>query len=208
MSILKKNLIFQVECAIHITDDDSPLVHLGNSETWKTIRNAAAIRDRDVRKMASEDGYPSIYYHRRCYQSFAGKGKIRPLNIVLHNELYMRAFAALGSENEISEEYRDILKRFVCEMYGCKTKGSDKPDINKLRYLMYCQKRGKVSYDSLPPCRNVLWHHVSRANYQVGIWRKSLQPFMESQCPTSCSGWCWDDGMLDVKWMSCKKFSN
>ena len=135
-------------------------------------------------------------------ESFSGKGKVRPFKIMIRNEKFIKAFATLGSSSDVTDENRDVFEEFVCELYGWKHAG-EKADVNKLRYMMYCRKSGKMNYENLPPCRNVLYHHIDRANYQVGIWRRSNDQYMNLDCPTSSNGWMWRNSMLDVKWMSC-----
>ena len=73
-------------------------------------------------------------------------------------------------------------------------------EVNELRYQLFCNKRGEVESSQLPPCRDCLFMHVQRANYQAAIWKCSLQANAVVPSPTE-SGWTDDDGRLDIHWM-------
>ena len=87
---------------------------------------------------------------------FAGRGKVRPLSIMASKERYMDVFASLGRGETVSVEHENILESFVCEMYGEKCRRDESLCVDDARYKIYCRKNGKLPYDSLPPCRNVL----------------------------------------------------
>ena len=53
--------------------------------------------------------------------------------------------------------------------------------------------------ESLPPCSNVPDLHIARSNYQTEIWRKAMAQFMNVD-DLSMN----DDGLMDIKWMTCK----
>ena len=73
--------------------------------------------------------------------------------------------------------------------------------INELRYRLFCSKRGNIESNQLPPCADCLYKHACRANYQTGIWRRSLE-----NCPEIPSllrhGWIQDENKLGIDWMS------
>ena len=129
--------------------------------------------------------------------SFAGKGKVKPLNLLLKTGSYVRAFVSLGSSNLVSNEVKLELHKFVSHMYGRRPTGSS-VDVNEIRYFIYYQKNGKVSCNALPPCANVLDQHITRSNYQcLIIWRKATAQFMNVDDPIN-HGWCITDGQLDI----------
>ncbi|XP_066925450.1 uncharacterized protein [Clytia hemisphaerica] len=134
--------------------------------------------------------------------AFAGRGKIKPLKILIQKKEYVEAFGELGMSWNISEETQSVLESFVCHMYGKKDALKLGISVNDLRYDIYCRKSGKVSCEGLPPCLNVLSQHIKRANYQAKIWRMCLNPLVE-RCDPSEHGWGIDDGGLFVKWMTC-----
>jgi len=84
-------------------------------------------------------------------------------------------------------------------MYG--KKNALEQNINDVRYSIYCQKSGKISCDALPPCWNSLKLHIKRANYQVCVWRSSLESFKNIADPTG-HGWV-KDKKIDIEWMNC-----
>jgi len=59
-----------------------------------------------------------------------------------------------------------------------------------------------VLYSSLPPCQNVLLHHVRRANYQVAIWRNAHVPQGSTTVPnpTEGHGWTVENGVMQPLW--------
>ena len=134
---------------------------------------------------------------------FAGRGKVRPLNIMASNERYLRTFSSLGNEPTVSDDAIDVLGTFVCEMYGEKPRANEDMSVDLVRYKMYCRKGGKISYDCLPPCRNVLVQHIRRSHYQARIWRQCLTPYINPDDPTDQHGWCLNDNMIDIVWMTC-----
>ena len=131
--------------------------------------------------------------------SFAGKGKVKPFNLMVRYIEYIEAFANLGSTEVISNDYLQIFEEFVCQLYGTQNATS----INDLRYQMYCQSNGKIACEMLPPCQNVLHLHCKRANYQAYVWRNCLQA--QHEFPNlKYHGWATnEDNELEIEWMSC-----
>ena len=73
--------------------------------------------------------------------------------------------------------------------------------VNVLRHEMFLTKRGKVDSSTLPPCEDSLQQHIQRANYQAGIWQRSLQRNPDVPEP-SCHGWVRTAaGSLNLDWM-------
>ena len=71
----------------------------------------------------------------------------------------------IGISWNVSSELFGVIEEFVCDLYG-KTINN----VNLLRYEMYCAKGGKIEPEELTPYRSPLKLHVTRANYQAGIW--------------------------------------
>ena len=59
-------------------------------------------------------------------------------------------------------------------------------DINTLRYKTFC--RSSKQNDLLPPCKNSLFQHLQRSNYQAYVWKNALIPMQLLLSPASC-GW-------------------
>ena len=77
--------------------------------------------------------------------------------IMAQDQGFQEVFQGLGREWQLSNElYRD-LQRFNCAMY-CKNAGTN--EVNKLRYRLFCLKKGDVDSNQ----------HVLRANYQAAIF--------------------------------------
>ncbi|KAG0710079.1 hypothetical protein GWK47_023547 [Chionoecetes opilio] len=104
----------------------------------------------------------------------------------------------LGAHGKCLLNFFEKLQEITCHMYLPSTHTTE---VNKLRYELFCARRGEVESSQLPPCEDCLFMHALRANYQAAIWRRSLQsqPFVAN--PTDC-GWMTDeDGKLAVNWM-------
>ena len=125
--------------------------------------------------------------------AFAGRGKIKPLKLMVRDVRYVEAFDQLGEHTEITGNLLQTIKAFVCHMYGWKSSDS----VDEIRYRMYCQRGGKIPCEQLPPCTDVLELHVMRANYQARIWRESLVQYQSELDPQE-HGWVLDDNDNDI----------
>ena len=114
------------------------------------------------------EALPGLHAFTGCdsVSSLAGKGKVKAFNIVTKKDKYVQLFKLLGSECNVDDMIVELLEEFLCELYGYK----DLKNINVLRYMIYCSKRGKRECEQLPPCRSSLVKHISRANSQTRIW--------------------------------------
>ncbi len=65
---------------------------------------------------------------------------------------------------------------------------------------MYCSPN-KVSQQGLPPTKDELNLHVSRACYQTAIWRKSDMAHISAPSPSG-HGWIIVDDHICIKWMT------
>ncbi|KAL8604161.1 hypothetical protein ACOMHN_047373 [Nucella lapillus] len=69
---------------------------------------------------------------------------------------------------------------------------------------MYCAKDGEIESHQLPPCKDCLLKHAKRANFQAGLWRRSLSHDPDAPDPTQ-SGWKVENQngteVLVVDWM-------
>ena len=77
---------------------------------------------------------------------------------------------------------------------------SNTTDVNDLRYQLFCAKRGEIESSMLLPCRDCLFMHLLRANYQAAIWKCCLHARPTVPDPTKC-GLIDDDGKLTIHWM-------
>jgi len=104
--------------------------------------------------------------------AFAGRGKISMFKQMKSNEAFQEAFNDLGQFWELSEELFLRLQMRTCKIY---MPSATTTEVNKLRYQIFCAKRGEVESSQLPPCKDCLYMQALRANYQAAVWRRSLQ---------------------------------
>ena len=98
--------------------------------------------------------------------AFQRRGKVLVFRIMAQDQGFQEVCQGLGREWQLSNElYRD-LQRFNCAMY-CKNAGTN--EVNKLRYRLFCLKKGDVDFNQLPPRDDSFRKHALRANYQVAI---------------------------------------
>lgn len=117
--------------------------------------------------------------------TFAGRGKITPLKMMIQDIALQHTFTELGMEWTVSSSLLNRLEAFICQLYAAKTSVEK---VNELRYHMFCTKKGRVEPHQLPPCADALNKHVLRANYQTAVWRRSLQANPEVPSPKD-HGW-------------------
>ena len=72
------------ECIIHCSDETGDLVSLKDLESWKTLLNAAVIRNYEgilsISKTLNEGEIPRISYHRKCRSIFTLKRDLKKLS--------------------------------------------------------------------------------------------------------------------------------
>lgn len=130
--------------------------------------------------------------------AFAGRGKLRALKLITRSEHYQEVFFELGQSWELSPDLFKRLQAFTCELYSAPAMTED---INTAHYQLFCARRGELESSQLPPCKDCLFMHAMRANYQAGIWRGSLNQHILVPSPVE-HGWTKnDDGQLTLKWM-------
>ena len=78
-----------------------------------------------------------------------------------------------------------------CRFVKLKAKCDDKLDLTK-----------SVDMASLLPCRDCLYQHIRRVNYQVAIWKISHIPMPVTPSPTDGHGWTLVGDHLEPLWTS------
>ncbi|GFR60182.1 DNA damage-inducible protein DIN7 [Elysia marginata] len=128
------------------------------------------------------DALLGVHAFTRCVTKsyFAGKGKLRALNIIQKEEDLKVLFSRFGTSLVVSYDDFLLLESFVCELYG-KTLHTS---VNKVRYDIVRQrfmgKKGSISCNGgidlcqMPPCNQVLLLHIQRANFQTLIWSNAV----------------------------------
>ena len=52
--------------------------------------------------------------------AFRGTRKLKPLKVMPENQKYIKQFAQIGDDPDISDEKLEILQIFICDVYGHK----------------------------------------------------------------------------------------
>ena len=129
--------------------------------------------------------------------AFAGKGKQHAFQIIKSDKNARETFMRLGEAWTLSPDMQNNLERFTCKLYATKPGTSS---VDQLRYNLFCARKGEIESHQLPPCKDSLSKHSLRANYQAGIWRRSLQANPETPNPNG-RGWKMDEQNLVIDWM-------
>ena len=125
-----------------------------------------------------------LLHHLGCdyTSSFYGKGKVKALKLARANEKFVSAFSNLGSSEVVSEKTMNDLDLFTCPLFGDQTATT----LNDARYNAFT--KGKFGEDCLPPNKDALLLHITRANYVAYIWRRCMNPTIDA--PDFCNhGW-------------------
>ena len=131
--------------------------------------------------------------------SLYGQGKVMALKIILQNQKYREEFASLGSQWQVSKNDFNTIQEFTCQLHCRNTKVVE---VNELKYQIFICRKGDIQSGQLPPCEDTLRQHTNRANYQAGIWRRSLENFPLIPNPADGHGWInSDNGNLNIRWM-------
>ncbi|KAG1659185.1 hypothetical protein GQR58_022660 [Nymphon striatum] len=136
--------------------------------------------------------------------AFGGRGKLGPLKLLKSSQEHMNTFNTLGQDWTLLPQVYENIEKFTCLMYN------NQPgtySVNKLRYRLFCAKKGKLESHQIPPCADSLYKHCLRANYQAKIWKSALQTSPDIPGPGG-HGWKLDlsdpDGGLVIDWMEGK----
>jgi hypothetical protein len=133
--------------------------------------------------------------------SFAGKGKVAAFKMLKSDPRVQQTFKEVGNEWNMTVDLFHELETFTCKLYGCKLQD---PNINDLRYQLFCTRKGEIESHHLPPCSDCLKKHGERSNYQAAIWKRALQRHPNTPNPTGY-GWKMDtiegQEVLALDWM-------
>ena len=143
--------------------------------------------------------------------AFKGKGKVKPMKLVLKNPEYSQILSQLGEQWDVSEELLTGLQKFVCAIYGGKK--SKITNVDELQHFLIKSKCDEsvtgtnirnIDLSTLPPSNACLEQHIRRANYQTWIWK--LANIANYALPNAWDGhgwckngepyWCHDDDIL------------
>ena len=71
--------------------------------------------------------------------ALCGKGKVKPLNILLKSSHNVNTFANIGVDASLGDDTLNVLQQFVCDLYGHKG-----DNTNTLRYRFYSRKQRRL----------------------------------------------------------------
>ena len=127
--------------------------------------------------------------------AFFGRGKKAGLQLLLKPN-YCETMVDIGTTYSVTDALLEHCEKFVCAMYG----KAQCTSVNHLRYLLFTTRACHTS--QLPPCRNSLYHHLQRANYQAAVWKRALTAQADIPSPSG-HGWITDtQGTLAILWNS------
>lgn len=109
---------------------------------------------------------------------------------------HQKVLSKLGSQFGLDESLFSGLELFTCEMYGIQTCAS----IDEAGHRLF--STSNLDETKLPACRDSIWFHSLRANYQTAINRMALERLIDTPCPSE-HGWTINDGCPGIKW-GCK----
>ena len=89
--------------------------------------------------------------------AFAGHGKMGALKLMKSEKTYQEAFSELGRSWNVSPDLFEKLQEITRHMYVTATHTSE---VNKLRYQMFCARRGELESSQFPSCEDCLTMHA------------------------------------------------
>ena len=131
--------------------------------------------------------------------AFASRGKLSALKLTKRSITYQETFCQVGPSWDVQPQLFEKAQQFTCRIHMWLL-ASNTTEVNDLRYQLFCVKRGEIESSLLPPCRDCLFMHLVRANYQAAIWKCCMYARPTVPDPTKC-GLIDDDGKLAIHWM-------
>ena len=129
--------------------------------------------------------------------AFASRRQLSTLKLMKKDITYQEMFSQVGQSWDVQPHIFQKVRQFTCPMYVA---ASRTIEVKDLRYKLFCTKRGYIESRLLPLCRDCLFMHLIRANYQAAIWKCCLPARPTVPNPTKCGLIC-DDGKLAIHWM-------
>ena len=129
---------------------------------------------------------PGLHAFTGCdyTSSFLNKGKIKPMELMLKNDMYIEAMAKLGECPDVTLDIVKDIERYVCALYGM-PKLSSVDDARFASFQQkYAPKKGTrplekikgINPSSMPPCGTVLLNKIRRTNYVAHMWKRARLP--------------------------------
>ena len=128
--------------------------------------------------------------------AFKGKGKIKPMKLLLKSSSFCQVLAQLGEQWDVTDELISGMEKCVCAVYGGKKNKVTK--VDELRHFLIKSKCEEsisgstiknIDLSTLPPSKACLEQHIRRANYQTRIWKLANVGIYELPKPWQGHGW-------------------
>jgi len=132
-------------------------------------------------------------FHADQIEVFYGKGKISCWRALNYSENVQTAFAALGTQDPLSNAVVANIHTFVCQLYCPRTAITD---VGELRWWLFSKRQ--MQDCKLPPTVAALEKHINRANYQAMIWVNDITAMPDLPAPFT-HGWKQDPPTNEVK---------
>ena len=129
--------------------------------------------------------------------AFASRGKLSALKLMKKDIAYQETFSQVGQSWDVQQHIFQKVQQFTCPICVAASRTTE---VKDLRYQLFCVKMGEIESSLLPLCRDCLFMHLIRANYQAAMWKCCLPARPTVPNPTKC-GWICDDGKLAIHWM-------
>ena len=132
-----------------------------------------------------------------------GKGKIKPMKLLLKSPSFCQVLAQLGEQWDVTDELISGMEKCVCAVYGGKKNKITK--VGELRHFVIKSKCEEsisastiknIDLSTLPPSKACLEQHIRRANYQTRIWKLANVGIYELPKPWQGHEWRENDEPL------------
>jgi hypothetical protein len=126
--------------------------------------------------------------------AFVRKGKKRGFQILKTSETFQQAFKELGVNFDLEKSVFQKLESFVCALYG-----HSGDNIDDVRYTIFCTTG--VDQQKLPPCKDALFLHIMRVNYQCAFYTNALDRYIDAPSAND-HGWVINDNKINIRWIT------
>lgn len=205
-----ENIAIKSVIKIRASDTDILVIMLGNmhemlnkqNEVWMDCGVGQSQRLINITKMYQTLGadvckaLPGIHAFSGCdfNSCFYRKGKIKPLQLMMDNPVFCKAFIDVGdlTNNTSCNNYEvcietslfKTIEKFVCILYGYKKEDS----LHNVRHQMFLKtyknpnvnellKLNITNFDpsNIPPCKSELYMHFLRTAFISNIWQSAYK---------------------------------
>ncbi|KAL7398479.1 hypothetical protein ABVT39_010581 [Epinephelus coioides] len=111
------------------------------------------------------------------------------MKILSQNSKIIHIFAEVGNSWELDERILSGVEEFMCCLYGFSHRIKKVDEAREIKVKKMCgsslELRQGLSIDLLtfPPCKRVPLQHMRRVNFQVCIWKRAHEHYLEIPSP-------------------------